>query len=63
MELYPSLSHPHGKLIDCNIKEEYGALEYTNIDEAIELAIKIGCGAILIKKDLADAFCHIPVAE
>ena len=57
------LSHPHGKSVNCNIKEKYGALKYTNIDEAIELVIKIGRGAILIKKDLADAFRHILVAE
>lgn len=57
------LSYPLGKSVNCHIKEKYGALEYTSFDEAVALVIRIGRGAILIKKDLADAFRHIPVAE
>lgn len=57
------LSHPRGKSVNCHIAEDHGALEYTNVDEAIEAVLVVGQGATLVKRDLADAFRHIPVAE
>lgn len=57
------LSHPKGRSVNCNIPKEFGALEYACFDEAIVMIMEGGRGAILMKKDLADAFRHVPVAE
>lgn len=57
------LSHPRGRSVNCHIAKEHGALEYTSFDEAVALVLEKGQGAILVKKDLANAFQHIPVAE
>ena len=57
------LSHPKGRSVNCNIPKDWGALEYTCFDEPVAMITRIGPGAMLIKKDLADAFRHIPVAE
>jgi hypothetical protein len=40
-----------------------GTLEYTVFDEAVEALLRVGKGAILVKRDLSEAFRHIPVAE
>lgn len=57
------LSHPRGKSVNCHIAEDHGALEYTTVDEAITAVLEVGRGAVLVKRDLADAFRHIPVAK
>ena len=56
------LSHPRGSSVNCNIPEEFGTLEYTTFDDAVEMLLKVGSGAIFVKRDLADAFRHIPVS-
>ena len=56
------LSFPPGKSVNDNIPPEWGALEYTAFDDAVAMVAAAGQGAILIKRDLADAFRHIPVA-
>ena len=40
-----------------------GALEYVTFDQALALVAEAGRNSILIKRDLADAFRHIPVAQ
>ena len=55
------LSHPRGGSVNCHILIDYRSIEYTSVDEAIATLFKIGKGAILIKRDLSDAFRHIPV--
>jgi hypothetical protein len=57
------LSSPPGKSVNDHIPSEWGALEYASFDEAIDMVAAAGQGAILIKRDLADAFRHIPVAS
>lgn len=57
------LSHPKGQSVNCNIPKEFGTLEYTCFDEAVAMILKAGPGSMLMKKDLADAFRHVPVAE
>lgn len=57
------LSHLYGRLVNYNIAKKYGALEYANFDEMVALVIKIRRGALLVKRDLADVFCHILVAK
>ena len=56
------LSFPPGKSVNDNIPPEWGALEYAAFDDAVAMVAAAGQGAILIKRDLADAFRHIPVA-
>lgn len=56
------LSHPQGSSVNCNILEEFGTLEYTTLDNAMEMLLKVEPGAIFVKRDLADVFRHIPVS-
>ena len=57
------LSFPRGKSVNDGIPEPFGALEYASLDEAIAALLAIGIGAILVKRDLSDAFRHVPVAS
>ncbi len=56
------LSFPHGHSINDGIPQSWGALEYTTFDEAVDALLQQGQGALLVKRDLKDAFRHIPVA-
>ena len=55
-------SFPPGSSVNDFIPTEWGALEYISFDEAIALVAASRQGSTLIKRDLADAFRHIPVA-
>lgn len=57
------LSFPRGSSVNDGIPKELGALEYASIDEAIESLLRAGKGATLVKRDLKDAFRHVPVAS
>ena len=61
------LSYPRAKRtatsVNAYIPEEWGNLEYATFDEAAQALIQQGRGAILVKRDLAEAFRHMPVAE
>ena len=56
------LSFPHGKSVNDHLTPDWGALEYASFDQAVAMVAMAGQGAILIKRDLADAFRHIPMA-
>lgn len=56
------LSFPHGQSVNDGIQEEWGALEYATYDDAVEALLRKGTGAQFVKRDLKDAFRHIPVA-
>jgi len=56
-----NLSYPPETSVNDCIPGEWGSLHYTKIDAAIEAIQRVGPGAYLIKRDLADAFRHIPV--
>ncbi len=49
--------------MNCHIPVGHGALEYTSVDEAIDHILSMGRGCILVKRDFAEAFRHIPVSE
>ncbi len=49
--------------MNCHIPVEHGALEYTSVDEAIDRILSMDRGCILVKRDLAEVFRHIPVSE
>ncbi len=57
------LSCPKGHSVNDFIPKEWGSLEYATFDEATEALLAQGQGAILVKKDLANAFRHIPIAS
>jgi hypothetical protein len=56
------LSYPRGSSVNDHIPAEWAALEYSTVDQAIALVAAQGPGATLIKRDLQDAFRHIPIA-
>lgn len=56
------LSFLPGNSVNDGIPQEWGSLEYTTFDEAVDALLQQGPGAILVKRDLKDAFRHIPVA-
>ena len=56
------LSFPPGKSVNDGIPQEWGSLEYTTFDDAVDALLQQGKGAILVKRDLKDAFRHVPVA-
>jgi hypothetical protein len=58
----PHLSRPAGNLVNNHIPSEYGALKYSTFHQALDLVRTAGPGSILIKRDLANAFRHIPVS-
>ena len=56
------LSFPRNISGNAFIPTDWGALEYTSFDEAVEALLRQGPGAVFLKEDLADAFRHVPVA-
>jgi hypothetical protein len=56
------LSYTRGSSVNDHIPAEWAALEYATVDQAIALIAKQGSGATLVKRDLQDAFRHIPIA-
>ena len=56
------LSYPRGESVNCHIPEAWGALEYATFNDAVEALLTQGRGCHMVKKDLADAFRHVPVA-
>lgn len=57
------LSFPYGDSVNDGIPQSWGSLEYTTFDDAVDALLRQGPGAILVKRDLSDAFRHIPVAS
>ena len=56
------LSFPHGHSVNDDIPQDWGALEYASYDDAVDALLSTGSGALFVKRDLKDAFRHIPVA-
>jgi len=48
--------------INGGIPEQYGAITYSTIDEAISAIQKLGPGSQLVKRDFESAFRHIPIS-
>jgi hypothetical protein len=57
------LSHPPGNSVNDHIPRAWGTLTYTKFDDAITAVAQAGRNSILVKRDLADAFRHIPVSH
>ena len=56
------LSHPRDHSVNDYIPEEWGTIEYPTFDDAVSKIRAHGQGCLLVKRDFADAFRHIPVA-
>ena len=55
------LSAPPHHSVNDHIPSHYGQLKYALFNEALDHVRRAGPGTILIKRDLADAFRHIPI--
>jgi len=53
------LSCPNRESVNDHIPVEYGSLRYESFQEALALVASISRRAILLKKDLKVAFCHV----
>jgi len=56
------LSYPPRDSTNDHIAGAYGNLRYTSRSQLLQLVKTAGRGSVLIKRDLADAFRHIPIA-
>lgn len=56
------LLYPKGSSVNDHIPHDHGALEYVTFDDAVDAVLQHGKGAIMVKRDLSDAFRHIPIA-
>ena len=55
------LSSPPQHSVNDHIPCHYGQLKYARFDDALDHVRVAGPGAIMVKRDLADAFRHIPI--
>ena len=56
------LFFPRHASVNDGIDQAWGALEYTTFDDAVDALLQQGRGAQFVKRDLKEAFRHIPVA-
>jgi hypothetical protein len=56
-------AYPRGSSVNDHIPAEWAALEYATVDQSIALIAAEGPGAMLITRDLQDAFRHIPTTQ
>lgn len=56
------LSYPHGSLVNDFIAFKSSTLSYSLLRNVFEKIVVAGKGIVLIKRDIKDAFCNIPVA-
>lgn len=56
------LSFPEGNGVNQFIRPEHYTISYSGLDDAINLIRKVGRGAVMLKRDLKDAFRHIAVS-
>jgi len=55
------LSHPKGHSVNSGISKELCSLSYVTLDNAIQQAQSLGRGTLLMKIDIKNAFCLLPV--
>lgn len=59
--LIVDLSAPQGYSINSGISSESCSLSYASLDEAVQVILQLGPGALLVKMDLKDAYRIVPV--
>ena len=55
------LSSPEGASVNNGIHQELCSLRYASLDNAIRLVAQLGPGTQLVKMNLKDAYCMVPV--
>ena len=60
--LIMDLSSPEGHSVSDGISKELCSFHYTSVDEAANQVCRKGCGALLAKMDIKQAYCNMPVA-
>jgi len=60
-QLIVDLSFPQWCSVNDGIEPEVCSLHYTSVDEVCKRVVAKGCGMVLVKFDVEDAFCTIPV--
>lgn len=56
------LSYPHGSSVNNYIASEFSTLSYSSLQNVFAKIIAARRHAILVKRNIKDAFCNIPVA-
>ncbi len=56
------LSYPPGSSVNESIPDSALAIQYISIDNIFDLIRTSGRGCYIIKRDIKDVFCNIPVA-
>ena len=59
--LIVDLSSPHQANVNDGISEDWCSLQYASLDDALRLICHLGPGCQLVKMDLKNAYCIIPV--
>ena len=55
------LSYPRGKSVNDNISSAFCSLQYTSVDNAVDIITALGNSTELIKLDLSNAYRIVPV--
>ena len=56
------LSHPQSSSVHNFISKKASNLRYTSLKKGTEMVLQAGRHCVIIKKDIKDPFCNIPVA-
>ena len=59
--LIVDLSFPQGHSVNDGISTELCSIKYTSVDAAVSVIMQLGHGTQLIKIDLQDAYCMVPI--
>ena len=55
------LSYPYGKSINDGLDRQFCSVSYQSIDNAVQLLLKIGRGALMAKTDIDSAYRNVPI--
>ena len=55
------LSAPPGFSVNDFVDPAFAALQFTKFDDIVASVSRFGCCSLIVKRDLKDAFCHIPL--
>lgn len=59
--LIVDLSSPKGRSVNGGIVSDLCSLQYATVDMLAALVLQVGQGAFLVKADIKEAYCNIPV--
>ena len=59
--LIVDLSSPRGRSANDGISQSHCSLQYASIDNAVDIILQLGQSTELVKLDLTNAYCIVPV--